>query len=330
MARTIVGIVHVAPAATVAVLTAASLTAVGFTSVTTRRGLPTSASVGLVGGLACAGLSAGGERAVEWGGLVGTRLVGVLGVLIGILLAPFLAAAMAGLVDQVARRASCRLPRAARRGLHGGLWLASAAVAIADGANDGQKAMGLLAVAVSGGGSLAATGAFLEASAGRGAASTLTALEHDADQARRALLAALRGALATPIDQEDLYILSERRDRVVNAVRDMAVGSDTLAWKPDRHAALMAGDLYAAMTALVDGVAKLRQDSGQAGVVADQARAQARTVVRRYREAIADLYRGDDLQAAVTGREPYRPYARAADLLEAVAHRPWHVVLADA
>jgi uncharacterized protein Yka (UPF0111/DUF47 family) len=117
--------------------------------------------------------------------------------------------------------------------------------------------------------SLAATGAFLEWSKGFGATSTLTAMEHDADEARRALLAALRGAVATPVDQEDLYILSERCDRVVNAVR-------------------------------------------------------------RYRDAIAELYRGDDLQAAVTGRELYRPYSRVADLLEAVADRLWYVVLADA
>ena len=178
--------------------------------------------------------------------------------------------------------------------------------------------------------SLAATGAFVEWSNGRGDASTLTAIERDADEARRTLLAALRGALATPIDQEDLYILSERCDRVVNALRDIAAEAEALAWKPDHHAALMAGDLHAGMTALVEGFAQLGHDFGQAGVAADEARAQARAVVRRYRDAIAELYRGDDLQAAVTGRELYRPYARAADLLEAVADRLWYVVLADA
>jgi PiT family inorganic phosphate transporter len=158
VARTVVGIVHVGPAATVPVLAAASLTSVGFTWVTTRRGFPTSASVGLVGGLAGAGVAAGGVGVVEWGGLSGARLVGVLGVLIGILLAPFLAAAVAGLVDQVARRAAFRLPRAAGRELRRGLWLASAAVAVADGTNDGQKAMGILAVVVSGAGSLREAG----------------------------------------------------------------------------------------------------------------------------------------------------------------------------
>jgi PiT family inorganic phosphate transporter len=158
VARTVVAIVHVGAGSTAAVLAAASLTAVGFTWATTRQGLPTSASVGLVGGLAGAGLAAGGERAVEWGGLVGGRLVGVLGVLIGILLAPFLAAFVAELVDRVARRVAFHLPRAARREVRGGLWLASAAVAVADGTNDGQKAMGLLAVVLAGTASLRAAG----------------------------------------------------------------------------------------------------------------------------------------------------------------------------
>jgi uncharacterized protein Yka (UPF0111/DUF47 family) len=177
--------------------------------------------------------------------------------------------------------------------------------------------------------SVAATRAFLEWSNGGGDAAALTALEHEADAARRALLTALRGALAAPIDQEDVYILSERCDRVVNAVRDIALEAEALAWRPDRHAARMAEHLHAGMTALVDGFAKLRHDFDLAGAAADQVRAEARTVVRRYRDAIAELYRSDDLQAALVGRELYRPYARAADLLEAVADRLWYVVLAE-
>lgn len=178
--------------------------------------------------------------------------------------------------------------------------------------------------------SVAATGAFLEWSQGASVdVDILRSLEHDADEARRTLLSALRGALATPIDQEDLYILSERCDRVVNAIRDIALEAEALAWEPDRHAALMASHLHQGMTALVDGFSELRRDFGVAGVAADQARSQARTVVWRYRDAVAELYRSGDLQAAVIGRELYRPYARAADLLEAVADRLWYVVLAE-
>ncbi len=178
--------------------------------------------------------------------------------------------------------------------------------------------------------SVAASGAFLDWSeGGKTDVATLATLEHDADEARRALLGALRAALATPIDQEDLYILSERCDRVVNAFRDIALEAEALSWTPDRHAARMAGELHAGMTALVEGFAQLRKDFSPAGAAADQARAHARSVVWRYRDAVAELYRSTDLQAAVVGRELYRPYARAADRLEAVADRLWYVVLAE-
>lgn len=160
VARTLVDIIHVGPKLESPVLAAACFTAVVFTWVTTKRGLPTSASVGLVGGLAGAGVAAGGTGAVAWGGLAGVRLVGVLGVLIGILIAPFLAALVAAVIDQLMRRVAYRLRLRVRRELHGGLWLASAAIAVADGTNDGQKAMGILAVVVSGSGSLATNSGF--------------------------------------------------------------------------------------------------------------------------------------------------------------------------
>lgn len=179
--------------------------------------------------------------------------------------------------------------------------------------------------------SLAATEAFLSWSEGGDVdAAALTALEHDADEARRVLLGALRRALATPIDQEDLYILSERCDRVVNAVRDIVAEAEALAWTPDRHAALMADRLHAGMAALVDGFAKLRHESDLVGAAADSARSKARAVVGLYRDALSDLFTSADIQAAVTGRELYRDYARAAELLTAAADRLWYVVLADA
>lgn len=178
--------------------------------------------------------------------------------------------------------------------------------------------------------SVAASEAFLDWSEGGPTdVATLVSLERDADQARRHLLGALRTALATPIDQEDLYILSERCDRVVNAFRDIAVEAQALAWSPDHHAARMAGELHAGMTALVEGFGELRKDFTSAGAAADRAREHARSVVWRYRDGVAELYHSGDLEAAVVGRELYRPYARSADLLEAVADRLWFVVLAE-
>jgi PiT family inorganic phosphate transporter len=150
VARTVVGMVHVPSSLLAPVLAAGCWSAVIFTWLTTRRGLPTSASVGLVGGLAGAGLAAHGWRGVFWGGIEGYRLVGVLGVLAGILLAPVLSGLAAVVLERLARRASLRLPRAASRPVRATVWAASAAVAVADGINDGQKAMGVLAASVSG------------------------------------------------------------------------------------------------------------------------------------------------------------------------------------
>ncbi len=158
VARTVVGLVHVGPHLLEPALASGCIASVGFTWLTTRRGFPTSASVGLVGGLAGAGVMAGGWHAVAWGQLSGFRLLGIAGVLVGILAAPVLGALAAGALDRGLRPLSFRLRRRSLRGLHGGLWFASAAVAVTDGSNDGQKAMALLAVALSGPGTFAAGG----------------------------------------------------------------------------------------------------------------------------------------------------------------------------
>jgi len=139
VARTVVGLVHVPASLLAPVLAAGCWSAVTFTWLTTRRGLPTSASVGLVGGLAGAGLAARGWRGVFWGGIEGYRLVGVLGVLAWILLAPVLSGLAALVLERLARRASLQLPRAASRPVHATVWAASAAVAVADGTNDVRR-----------------------------------------------------------------------------------------------------------------------------------------------------------------------------------------------
>ncbi len=149
VARSVVGLVHVPPNLLTVVLAAGSWTAVIFTWLTVRVGLPTSASVGLVGGLAGAGVAAGGWHAVQWGGGFG-----VFGVMGGILAAPFVAAAVAYAIERMSRPVVLRLRRGAAVPVRGGLWVASAAVAVADGTNDGQKAMGVLAASLSGAGVL--------------------------------------------------------------------------------------------------------------------------------------------------------------------------------
>jgi uncharacterized protein Yka (UPF0111/DUF47 family) len=159
---------------------------------------------------------------------------------------------------------------------------------------------------------------------------SIRSLDQAAYDARRSLLAALRSALATPVDQEDLYVLSERCDRVVKACKNLAAEADSLAWQPDSYAATMAGCLAEAMGHLLEGFRNLAKDPDLAGSCADRAGSKAHEVVRVYREAMRAILGTGDLDRAFTGREIYRSYARAAELVTAVGDRLWYAVIAEA
>ena len=82
--------------------------------------------------------------------------------------------------------------------------------------------------------------------------------EHEADDARGALLSALGTALVTPVEQEDLYAISERLDRVLNEVKNIVREAQELDWKPGAPAAAM-GELAR------EGVEHLRKAVEQLG-----------------------------------------------------------------
>ena len=109
------------------------------------RGLPSSSSHALVGGLVGAALVEGGTSAVNWGGFDGWRPVGVIGVLAALAISPVLGFAAAEwftrLARRVLRRASTRMQGPARNGQ----WFTSGWLAFSHGANDAQKAVGIVA-----------------------------------------------------------------------------------------------------------------------------------------------------------------------------------------
>jgi PiT family inorganic phosphate transporter len=120
------------------------------------RGLPSSSGHALVGGLVGSALVVGGAQAVEWGGLDGWRPVGVLGVLIALAVSPPLGLAVGlgaiRLSRRLLRRASSRVEEPVRAAG----WSMAAALSFSHGANDGQKAMGVIAALLVAGGHLEA------------------------------------------------------------------------------------------------------------------------------------------------------------------------------
>jgi PiT family inorganic phosphate transporter len=145
VAGTIAGIVTVSPAAAVRVIGAGVLAATLWNLLTWWRGLPSSSGHALVGGLVGSALVEAGVHAVNWGGLDGWRPVGVLGVLFALAVSPVLGLGFGFAVARLCRRILRHATRAIRTPLLAGEWVMTAGLSLSHGANDAQKAMGVIA-----------------------------------------------------------------------------------------------------------------------------------------------------------------------------------------
>jgi len=155
--------------------------------------------------------------------------------------------------------------------------------------------------------------------------------EHAGDDARRALVGALREVLSSPVDQEDLYTISERLDRIENLAKNTVRLAEALGWRPDGHAARMAGHLVEGVGHLVDGIGVIATDHDTAARAADAATKAARKLEKAHREALRELAGRHDLSPAalVAAAECYARYAALADAVVGVAHRLWYTVLKE-
>lgn len=153
--------------------------------------------------------------------------------------------------------------------------------------------------------------------------------EHKADTVRRQLQAQLRQAFSTPVDQEDLYSLSELLDGVMNAAKNIVREADVLGLEPDAPMATMADALADGMAHLRLAVDHLTNDGDTATSHADAALAAERRMEKSYRQAMRDLLATDDLREVVTRRELYRRVLEAGERMAAVAERVWYAVVKE-
>jgi PiT family inorganic phosphate transporter len=124
------------------VVLAAVVGAIVWNLVTWYLGLPTSSSHALIGGIAGAGIGAGGFRVVQWGGVVQKILIpSALSVAIGMVLASLIVLAILWVFRRVR-------PSRISRGFRRVQVVSAAFVAVAHGTNDAQKTMGVIALAL--------------------------------------------------------------------------------------------------------------------------------------------------------------------------------------
>jgi PiT family inorganic phosphate transporter len=145
VANTVAKIIDVPPGQAVAVIGAGLTGAVIWNLVTWSRGIPSSSSHALVGGLMGAGLLAAGIDAIDWGPVSDGHLAGVLGILLVLAVAPIFAAVAAFLVEKLALRLLRRATVRASAPIRTAQWFTSAWLAFSHGSNDAQKTVGIIA-----------------------------------------------------------------------------------------------------------------------------------------------------------------------------------------
>lgn len=150
VARTIASDVVEAGLLTPAVVFAGLLAAIAWNLATWWRGLPSSSSHALIGGVVGAALGAAGTAGVDGAGLLDQ-------VLLPALVAPLVAFAVAATLIVIAYRIfGGRRPGAVSRGFRIAQVGSGGLLAFAHGANDAQKTAGVIALALIAGGSLGA------------------------------------------------------------------------------------------------------------------------------------------------------------------------------
>lgn len=144
VANTIAHIVNV-PASEMVAVTGAGLTgAVIWNTFTWWKGLPSSSSHALIGGLVGAALLAEGTGAVNWGGMNGIRPEGVFGTLFALAGATLAAVAISLLAERIFLRAARHVSRRAAHPVRLAQWGASAWLAFSHGSNDAMKTVGII------------------------------------------------------------------------------------------------------------------------------------------------------------------------------------------
>jgi inorganic phosphate transporter, PiT family len=144
VAQTIAGLVNVDPDETAEVLALGLVAALVWNTGAWLRGIPSSSSHALVGGLAGAAVAAAGFDAVTWGGFDGWKPVGVAAVLVALAVSPILGAGAAFLALRLYRWALRRATRRVAVPVRRAQWVTSALLSAGQGANDAQKAVGVI------------------------------------------------------------------------------------------------------------------------------------------------------------------------------------------
>jgi uncharacterized protein Yka (UPF0111/DUF47 family) len=154
--------------------------------------------------------------------------------------------------------------------------------------------------------------------------------EHQADRIRRQLSVELRQAFSTPVDQEDLFTLSERLATVLNGLRNVVREAESYEIQPDKPIASMAGEIVTGVQHLATAIGYLANDADLATSEADAAGSSERRMEKIYRSAVRRLLAVEDPRVVVARGELYRRTLEVGERITRVADRIWYAVVKEA
>ncbi len=161
-------------------------------------------------------------------------------------------------------------------------------------------------------------------------AAALRQAEHDADDVRRRLAQQLRSAFTTPVDQEDLFTLSERLDIVINMAKNVVREAELFGVTPTPITAQLADEALAGVENLARAFDVLLDDPDQATALADAATKCGRHMEKLYAQGIKEVAVMPEFREALPLREHYQRCLRIGESIELVADRIWYAVVKEA
>lgn len=140
------------------VILSAVIGATAWNLITWRYGLPSSSTHALVGGIIGAVIVSSGAGHVLWGwhALVSAgKLTGIMKILLSLLLSPLIGFVLAYLFGKITKFALRNAPFTANRPVMGVQWVLAAGLSFSHGANDMEKILGLIVMAIAAAGGAA-------------------------------------------------------------------------------------------------------------------------------------------------------------------------------
>lgn len=137
--------------------------------------------------------------------------------------------------------------------------------------------------------------------------------KHLADLVKVSNIHALNEAYSTPVDREVLYRAIMGLNDIVTHCKTTAKEMSMLGVAPDAYTLELAKLLKEGADAVAAGFGKLAANPQAAAADADTARRAERRVEKLYREALADLFQGEDYINMFKRREIYCHLSNAAE-----------------